>query len=498
MRRGATGVGARRAARAVPGACIVALAAAVASFAVVVPAATAQAAPGAQRTMGAGIRGDVVAQGSGVPVAGATVSVVGDRTSVDAAADGTFAFPSKLPTRAPYRRVTVDVAAPGWGRWRIEGAPLYPGDTLILHAVLRRVPFTDVVLTPAERAARGIAGGAVHPGEALTGNTCTGWDRQLVPTPTISVYRTETGVSERYDFSFYAAHVLPNEWISSWDADALGAGAIAVKTYAGYRAQPGHAYSSGGNCADVRDTVDGYFDPSWTTAAATVAVDATFGSVVYQNGALFVAHYYAGGKTDACARVEGQYAGWMSQWGTQNCALAGQLWPAIVDTFYSSDQTPTSWHYTGDLILDPTFASDGTYAFGAFKAALARTKGSGSDDRWLMHVTPRAGKQGAVFQQRPFLGGPTTKYHARVSLRCGASQSAPCPARIRVIVFPDGSNAGVWRDKVVNVPNDGLWHRYYMDPRSSGIDHASVRMTIYSTSPFDTDNWVLRTGYGGP
>ena len=451
-----------------------------------------------EATLVGGVRGDVVVRASGEPVPGAVVTVRGEAANVRTAVDGTFAFPEGIATGSPYRRVTVDVTAQGWGRWRISGVPLYPADTLILHAELERSPFVDRVLTPAERAARGIASGPGRQGAGISANTCTGWDRQLVPTPTIWVYRMETGVSERYDFAFYAAHVLPNEWISSWDADALGAGAIAVKTYAGYRAQTGHAYSSGENCADVRDTIDGYFDPAWTTAAASLAVYATWGSVVFQNGSLFVAHYFAGGKTDRCVHVEGQYAGWMSQWGTQNCALGHAIWPSIVDTFYSSGQTQTSWRYTNDLIVDPTFASDGMYGFKTFKATITRTQGTGSDDGWFLRVAPYRGHVGTVYQQRPFLGTASTRYHDRVSFRCAQTQAAPCPVTIRVMVFPDGSNSGVSREKPVNVPNDGLWHRYYLDPSAHGIVHASVRMSVYSTAPFDTDSWVLRTEFGGP
>ncbi len=467
-------------------------------FARATPSADASVPAVSDATLAGGVRGDVVVRASGAPVPGAVVRVEGEPATVRTAADGTFAFPVGIPTSSPYRRLTVDVTAAGWGAWRITGVPLYPSDALILHAQLERSPFVDRVLNPAERTAHRIGGDRTRQDAGITANTCTGWDRQLVPTPTIWVYRTKTGASEQYDFAFYAAHVLPNEWISSWDADALGAGAIAVKTYAGYRAQTGHAYSSGDNCADVRDTIDGYFDPSWTTAAATLAVDATWGSVVFKNGSLFVAHYFAGGKSDPCVHVDGQYAGWMSQWGTQNCALGHALWTAIVDTFYSSDQTPTSWRYTNDLMVDPTFASDGMYAFKTFKATITRTQGTGSDDGWFLHVAPYQGKVGTVYQQRPFLGTSSTRYHDRVSFRCAKTRATPCPLTIRVMAFPDGSNSGLTRQKSVNVPNDGLWHRYYLDPSAYGIVHASVRMSVYSAAPFDTDNWVLRTEFGGP
>ena len=72
------------------------------------------------------------------------------------------------------------------------------------------------------------------------------------------------------------AELLPDEWIASWDADSLGAGAVAVKTYAAYRAETGRARTSGAGCYDILDTTsDQVFDPSWSTEATDEAVDAT-------------------------------------------------------------------------------------------------------------------------------------------------------------------------------------------------------------------------------
>jgi hypothetical protein len=460
--------------------------------------ATSRAAP-AGSTATAAVRGDVVAVGTGRPIPGATIelAIPGGTVSVRSAADGTFAFPRRIATAAPYRRITAEVTAPGRGPWRITGAPLYPSDTLILHAELGSAPFTDRVLTPVERAARGIGGAPGMPkGDAQpTGNTCSGWDRQLVPTPSIWVFRTKTGISEKYGFAFYASHVLPNEWISSWDADSLGAGAVAVRTYAGWRAMTGHAYSSGANCADVRDTIDGYFDPAWTTAAAEQAVYATWGSVVYQNGGLFVAHYFAGDKMQPCAYVTGQYLGWMAQWGTQNCALGGVLWPEIVDTFYSSDTTPTSWHYTRNLLLNPSIASDPLYPFHAKASTFTRESGVGADGGWYLHAVPDPGRTATLYQQRPFLGDASTAYHDAVSLRCPGN--APCDVTLRVLAFPHGGDP-VIREKAIVVPNDGAWHRYSFDPEPFGVDHASVRASVACAVPFDEDLVFLSAPFGGP
>jgi hypothetical protein len=120
-------------------------------------------------------------------------------------------------------------------------------------------------------------------------------------------------------------HVLPNEWISSWDADALGAGAMAVKEFGQKRATTGNAayLDDQGHCADVRDNVDGYYDPGFSTAQATLAIEATYGSIAYQNGAVFFSTYF-GGQSYPCAHIDppDPFAGWMSQWGTQYCAQA--------------------------------------------------------------------------------------------------------------------------------------------------------------------------------
>jgi hypothetical protein len=158
------------------------------------------------------------------------------------------------------------VTAAGYGRWTITGAPLFSGDTLLLAVQMRA--------------------------------------------------------------TFYVAHVLPKEWAPSWDADALGAFAIAAKSYGAYRAMSGHARTGGTGCYDILDTTaDQVFDPTYSTAATDQAVYATFGSIALRFGALFLSNYFSGSPSDPYAAVTGQYAGWMSQWGTQTCGTESVLWP---------------------------------------------------------------------------------------------------------------------------------------------------------------------------
>jgi len=447
--------------------------------------------PSARAQGSAGVAGEVVAKVTGRPVAGALVRLPDLGLSARSGADGRFAFDRPIAVDGALVRVTAVVTAPSWGRWTISGAPVSAGDTLLLHAALTKAPFDDRVLSPAERGtpARPL------PRQSLTSNTCTGWDYQLVPPPTIKVFRHVTGAVEQYDFQFYVQHVLPDEWISSWDADALGAGAVAARTYAAYRAMTGHAYSGGSGCADIRDdSYDQVFDPSWSTAATNMAVDATFGSILYRDGGLFLAQYYSGSKTDPCAPVTGTYAGRMSQWGTQNCATEGDLWPAIVDVFYAN----TTWYYQGNLLLNPGADSAATYPWVAVaNTAYQRVSGSAYAGSWYLSVSPTGTGNAIVRQQRPIVAVAATTYHAEGALRCPASSKTDCAVSMRVVAVQNG---GLTRTAIrsITVPNDGKWRLYTFDPPASGIPHGTVWLSFVSLKAFDLDAALLRTAFGGP
>jgi stage II sporulation SpoD-like protein len=437
------------------------------------------------------VRGEVVESGSGAPIASATIRLPATGAVTVSRADGSFEFPTPIVTASPYSRIAVEVTARGWGRWRISGAPLYPNDALILHAELGHAAFAHHVTTPQERAA---ANGVVAPGDsaAPTGETCTGWDTQLVPPDQIKVFRHGSGKSEKRDFDFYATHVLPNEWITSWDADALAAGAIAVRTYAAYKAMSGHAYSSGSGCADVRDdTQDQVFDPTWSAASTDAAVYASFGSILYRDGGLFLTQYFAGASGDPCKKVTGTYAGRMSQWGTQTCATTNhKLWPAIVTTFYDN----TVWNYLENLLLNPSFDSEPMYPWIAVaNTSYERVKGDAYAGNWYLAVTATAsGRNAIVREERPFNGSTTTEYHAEGSLRC--SRSKDCAISMKVVTV--GSST-VTKTKDLTVPSDGQWHRYTFDPSAGGNSHDDVYLSFVSPKDFELDAARLEGPYGG-
>ncbi len=427
------------------------------------------------------------------PIAGAVVWLPGYGLRATSGHDGRFEFGQALPTERPYRRIDAVVRAPGWGTWTIHHVPLYPNDTLILHAELRRTPFDHTVLTAAER--RALSSGAPASPYAYT-FTCTGWPVILVPPQTIKVYLTADAMSEQYDFVFYVAHVLPNEWIPSWDADALGAGAVAAKAYGWYRALAGHAYSQGADCADITDgTSDQVFDPTWSTAATDQAVYATFGTILLKSNAIPLAQYFAGAPGDPCAPVTGQYAGRMSQWGTQTCATQKVLWPSIVTTFYTSDTE----RYVSNLLLDANLQSWETYAWLTLPGtASVRTSTGGYTGLGYLTVSPpAAGGNGTLYQTRQFDGTATTAYTEQAALRCGTQNKTSCSIVLRIICSPVTGSYFVNR-YTVTVPNDNAWHVYTYNPPLPGITHVTAQLSFITSSTYDLTAAVLTAPYGGP
>jgi stage II sporulation SpoD-like protein/carboxypeptidase family protein len=454
---------------------------------------TFQAFPAAASPV-AHIRGEVVSWETGARVAGATIALPGYGVRTTSGRDGSFAFPQDLATDHPYRRITAVVTAHGFGTWTIRRAPLVDGDTLQLHVELRSLPWTHTVLTREERAALPQA-----PTEPSSySETCTGWKYTLAPPQKIWVWISADKVSKQYDFNFYARHVLPAEWISSWDADSLGAGAIAVKTYGWYRTQKGHAYSGGDGCADIQDnTSDQVFDPSLSYASTDKAVDATFGSILWKDGNLFLSQYYAGAEGDKCAPVTGQYAGRMSQWGTQTCALNSVLWPEIVTTFYD---TGTQWNDIRNFLLNPRFESAAMYAWTLKGSAkLVRTEGGAAEGDWYgtLSVT-KQGDTATLRNEQPFDGKSTTTYYQRVHIMCPTSHRSDCTVTLKVVILDgNGTNVGE-HDKTVTVPNDGAWHISKWTTPEMGVSHSSVRFSLETSKQIGVDAAKLNTEYGGP
>ncbi|MBT2207771.1 MULTISPECIES: SpoIID/LytB domain-containing protein [Actinomadura] len=149
---------------------------------------------------------------------------------------------------------------------------------------------------------------------------------------TILVYRVSLNRVERVAFKTYVQNVLPNEWVTSWPAESLKAGAMAVKSYGWYWALHSTRKTSGGQCFDVYDTTSSQvYKPGSAKASTNAAVDATWGTRMTRDGKILQAHYCS--TTTACGGwVTGD---WMSQYGSRDKANAGSSYSSILKAYYS-------------------------------------------------------------------------------------------------------------------------------------------------------------------
>ncbi|WP_170026410.1 SpoIID/LytB domain-containing protein [Actinomadura oligospora] len=147
---------------------------------------------------------------------------------------------------------------------------------------------------------------------------------------TILVYRTGKHKVERVNFKYYVKNVLPKEWMPSWKAESLKAGAMAVKSYAWWWAL--HSTRKiNGQCFDVYDNTNSQvYVPGSATARTNSAVDATWGHRMTRSGKIFMAQYCS--TTTACgAWRDGE---WMSQYGSRDKANAGWSYTRILKAYY--------------------------------------------------------------------------------------------------------------------------------------------------------------------
>jgi hypothetical protein len=185
--------------------------------------------------------------------------------------------------------------------------------------------------------------------------SCSGWSSEVDPPSSVRVFRHATGAVETVDFGDYTRNVLSREWIGSWTAESLRAGALAVKSYAWYQVLHWRGgVNAADECFDLRDdTVDQVYDPSkptWSTAAA--AVEVTWATRVLKSGAIFPTYYNAGSQNEPCG-ANGN--GWrMYQWGSQACGLAGKSAAQIMAIYYYPNLTVTDAPPTASATPSPT------------------------------------------------------------------------------------------------------------------------------------------------
>ncbi|HEY7009724.1 MAG TPA: SpoIID/LytB domain-containing protein [Jatrophihabitantaceae bacterium] len=177
--------------------------------------------------------------------------------------------------------------------------------------------------------------------------SCTEHPSQSAPPSTIKVFLGADRKLVTVPFESYVENVLPNEWIASWDGDALKAGAVAVKSYAWYWVTHFGGYLDGdqSNCFDVTDDqAFQVYKAGTATDRTNAVVQETWPVAARVNGQILETSYRAflHAKTESC----GAYADGttMSQYGTQACneASTGNKYNVILGIYYAGVQLATA------------------------------------------------------------------------------------------------------------------------------------------------------------
>jgi hypothetical protein len=171
--------------------------------------------------------------------------------------------------------------------------------------------------------------------------SCTGYTSQSTPPATIRVLlrNGDDPVIATVPFQTYVDDVLPNEWIASWDGEAIKAGAIAVKSYAWYWVTHFGGYLNGDKtqCFDVTDDTDfqKYVAGSAATRTDTV-IQQTWPAAARVDGQILQTFYrsYLSSPTEGCGFAANGTT--MSQYGTQACSQAntGNKYNVILGKYY--------------------------------------------------------------------------------------------------------------------------------------------------------------------
>jgi peptidoglycan hydrolase-like amidase len=253
------------------------------------------------------------------PIEGASV-VVG---AVTIATGGDGLIPStKIPLTNAIEEVDVAASAAGYAPWRFEGLTLRTGEPVELQVKLRRV-------------------GTVGPGEQLAPESApASADSSMLP-EYIDIGRTYSKTCvvpsvhssipvERMRFQDYLRNVLPNEWVVTWPAAALDAGAVAAKQYAWYTAFVLRKWRRQGYAFDLLDNpCDQHYKDNSAHQATDAAFQRTWSLALTRNEAIFPLYYRT--RDAQCGAI----ADCMGQWGSYERAMAGENGTQILLHYYA-------------------------------------------------------------------------------------------------------------------------------------------------------------------
>lgn len=272
----------------------------------------------AETAPGALVTGSVRDKRTGQPVAGATVEI-GD-VVVESGADGMLPH-VEIPIAALRDEVEVRAGATGYAPWRFVGVELGLDRPVELQIELGE---SAAVWEPAP-AADAIPWDGM-PESINVGRT---FSAACIYPPT-NVQRVD-----RIAFSDYVKNVLPNEWIASWPAASLEAGAVAVQQYGWATGFVVRKWTRYGYPFDVVDGgCDQFYkdrDPRRNYTLSDAAVERMWGTVLLRDGKLIPLYFRDLDST--CVR-QGATKDCMGQWETYHLANDGWTSLQILHHYY--------------------------------------------------------------------------------------------------------------------------------------------------------------------
>ena len=318
------------------------------------------------------IHGHIVNMTNGSPLAGTRIHLERSAVGTESDSKGYFLLYAPAPAISEGEEVpptdTLVAEAPGYKTYRLSNILLAEGDT---HYIVDMEPGAGTAEQDRghkmTRSAEELAG--AQPGLPKLVLAAPNFPRSQLTISSVTVpdsirvgfncsCRTCSTVSV-YPLDEYVRLGLDDEWIASWRADSLRAGAVAYRSYGVY-----HVYHPINPNYDICSTTCCQVNNPLTSSTSTDRATAdTAGVIVVDNTQSnpFFAEYAAENNDHNCPDGEtGDAAGWpcmsdpvdlgrpfnghgrgMCQWGTQRWSLNEQKdWVWITDHYYNNSGSP--------------------------------------------------------------------------------------------------------------------------------------------------------------
>ena len=257
------------------------------------------------------------ATGQGIPHARVEIGAL----VIETDANGSI-LPTNVPLTNPVQAVDATVTAVGFGSWRYAGIEL-----AVTHPVELHVELTNQPQIWEPQSTIGVAA-APFDGPPDYINVGRTFSTSCVYPPT-NVQRID-----RVPFIDYVQNVLPNEWVVSWPAASLDAGAVAAAQFAWASAFVHAKWTRQGYPFHVVDSVcdQVYKDrsPTINYTPTDAAVGRMWGTALVRDNKLITTFFRD--RDESCVRANSNDC--MGQWGSKYKADAGWSGLQILHDYY--------------------------------------------------------------------------------------------------------------------------------------------------------------------